>query len=403
MPRTARFRYTKTSRGWLVNVTGKHSKSGRREQRYFSTREKAKEFAARLREQAEEHGKAASLISPLLAEEAHAAAKLLKPFGVSILDVVQRYVATETAAQASVTVEDAIAHFKLAKAHLSEKQQQAVRHMGNHLAEDFPERMLATITTTELAEHIENRTGGDGAFNGKRRLLVTLWRWAAKVPRQWCEASVAENIETRSTVSPEIGILDAQQARAVLSAAEKHFPDCVPGFAIALFTGMRQAEIARLTPSDLTEEGIQVPAASAKTKRRRFVNMPAPLAKWLAAYPIGESVLPPNWRRKEIAVRRLAGFRVWSDLVPALKLKPKLKATPPAKLPEWPDNALRHTHATVALATGATIEQLTFEFGHSGGPQMLRSHYVGAMPKREALAILQIGPHGKTLETIQAA
>ncbi len=38
-----------------------------------------------------------------------------------------------------------------------------------------------------------------------------------------------------------------------------------------------------------------------------------------------------------------------------------------------------------------------FEFGHSGGSEMLRSHYVGAIAKAEARKILQTGPNGTTL------
>ncbi|MEP4079376.1 hypothetical protein [Haloferula sp.] len=49
------------------------SASGKQKQRYFSTREKAKEFAADLRETAKEHGKASASISTRLAEEARKA------------------------------------------------------------------------------------------------------------------------------------------------------------------------------------------------------------------------------------------------------------------------------------------------------------------------------------------
>jgi hypothetical protein len=166
---------------------------------------------------------------------------------------------------------------------------------------------------------------------------------------------------------------------------------------------MRQQEIDRLTPGDITGEGITVPATSAKTKRRRFVQMPEPLAAWLAAYPIGESVTPANWSRKEKAVRRLAGWKVWSDHVPTMGFKPTMDATPDEDLPEWPQNALRHTAATVSIALGKPIETLTFEHGHVGGLEMLRRHYVGAMPKKEALAIWSIGPHGKTLPKFKVA
>ena len=126
----------------------------------------------------------------------------------------------------------------------------------------------------------------------------------------------------------------------LMQMAEKHFPDSVVPFAIALFTGMRPAEIDRLESKDITGEGITVPAVNdRKNKRRRFIQMPEPLVDWLKAYPAKDYVCPPNWERKEKAVRRLAGWKVWSNLVPTLDLKPNLEAKAPEDAPEWPQNA----------------------------------------------------------------
>lgn len=86
-----------------------------------------------------------------------------------------------------------------------------------------------------------------------------------------------------------------------------------------------------------------------KNKRRRFIQMPPPLAKWLKAYPIDENVVPPDWDREKKAVQRLAGWKVWSDAVPRLGITPKMEAEPPEYLPDWPHNALRDTAATVCL------------------------------------------------------
>lgn len=132
---------------------------------------------------------------------------------------------------------------------------------------------------------------------------------------------------------------------------------------------------------------------SAKTKRRRFIAMPEPLGAWLAAYPpTGDTLTPPDWARKQRAVRRMAGFRVWSNLVPKIEITPALEATPPEDLPPWPDNALRHTAATVSVALGKPLEALIFEHGHSGGTQMLKRHYLGAMRKADALKIWALRP-----------
>jgi hypothetical protein len=120
--------------------------------------------------------------------------------------------------------------------------------------------------------------------------------------------------------------------------------------------------------------------------------MPDAFAAWLKAYPIGESVCPANFFRKERAVRRLAGFRVWSDYVPTLNLDPPELPEPDEDAPVWPHNALRHTAASVAVALDKPLSILLFEHGHAGGEDTLRKHYLGKMPKKDALAITALQP-----------
>jgi integrase len=392
MAKPVRFIPKKTPQGnWRLNIPAKFSASGKRERHFFTTKEKALAAADELKGKREIFGTQAIGIAPSLAEAAVAAEALLQPLGIGLLEAVSRFVETETKIRASVPIEQAIAEFR-AQGEWSDSQSNAYRLRGEKLIAAFEGRMIASITGEELLENLEETTSGPSAFNLNIRLVSAFWRWAAKPPRKWTSLEAVEHFERKATVSGEIGVLSAKQAQAVMHAAETHLPETVPAFAIAIFTGLRQAELERLQPKDITTEGITVPAVSAKTKRRRFIAMPAPLALWLKRYPIGETVIPPDWTRREKAVRRLAGFKVWSDLVPRLELDPPLEASPPPDLPEWPSNALRHTAATCAVALGKPIEQLVFEHGHAGGLEMLRRHYVGALPKSEALKIWAIAP-----------
>ncbi len=395
MARPGRFKPVNTPRGWRLNIPAKFSESGRRERHFFRTRELADQAAASLKEKRETFGSQARAIAPALAEQAHAAAELLKPYGITVLEAAHRVADVERRKLESATMEAALDAFTLAKEDRSESQIRSYRYMSEALRIDFAGRIISTITGQELAAHTENRTGGPAAYNLRLRLLTTFWRWCARPPRQWCDTEPVTHFERKDAKQGEIGILTPPQAKALMEAAEKHFPETVPAFAIALFTGMRQAEIERLDPEDITDDGITVPAASSKTGRRRFIEMPAPLAAWLKVYPVTDAVLPTGWGRKERAVRRLAGFRIWTESV-----EPN---TPPGRLPEWPNNALRHTAATVALAIGKSIERLVFEHGHSGGLVTLKNHYVGRMTKKQALAIWSLGPRGKKLKTIEAA
>jgi integrase len=392
MAKPVRFKPVSTSSGWCINIPGKYSDSGKRERQFYPTRDKALEVSATLKDRVKEFGTMARAIAPSLAEDAVSATKLLAPLGITLLDAVTRFVEMETRNRASVSVEDAVAAFRATGDEWSKSQATAYKLRGEKLTAAFPDRMISTITGEELQKHLEDTTAGPGGFNQNLRLIRTIWNWSAKPPRKWSDTEAIKHLDAKGTVSAEVGTLTAAQAATLLHAAENHLPDCVPAFAIALFTGMRQQEIDRLEPSDITPEGITVPATSAKTKRRRFVQMPEPLSAWLKAYPIGESVTPSNWSRKEKAVRRLAGWKVWSDHVCTIKLDPPMDAAPPNDLPEWPQNALRHTAATVSIALGKPIEQLTFEHGHVGGLEMLRRHYVGAMPKAEALKIWALRP-----------
>jgi len=128
--------------------------------------------------------------------------------------------------------------------------------------------------------------------------------------------------------------------------------------------------------------------------------MTEPLAAWLKCYPVTEDFIPNNFERKDKAVRRAAGWRVWSDLFENRGLG---HADPPESAPQWPQNAIRHTAASMHVALGKPIEMLVFEHGHAGGLQMLREHYVGKLLKAEAIKIWALRPEAEIQSGKQSA
>lgn len=403
MAKPIRFTPKNSPSGWRINIPAKISETGKRQQVFYRTQKLALAAADDLKRKVELFGVQTRAISPTVAEQATAALNLLEPYGISLLEAARRIADIESMQRRSSTIEDALNDYEKAKGGRSDRHTRTITYMSRHLREDFPQRMISSITADELQAHLEARTGGPTAFNDRLRLLTGLWRWAAKPPREWCNPDTLKHLERKEAVTTEISTLSAKDAATLLTTAEKHMPDTVIPFAIALFTGMRMQEIERLKPEDIAPEGITVSQGKSKTKQRRFIQMPDPLAAWLNVYPITDCVCPPNWSRKEKAVRRLAGWKVWSDIVPTLKLKTPMQAEPPETAPEWPQNALRHTAASVALALGKDLQTLIFEHGHSGGTEMLRKHYIGRMPKKEAQAIWTLGPKGKKLPTMKIA
>ena len=79
--------------------------------------------------------------------------------------------------------------------------------MSRHLRADFAGRAISSITLEELQVHLEARTSGPVAFNGRLRLLTGLWRWAAKPPREWCNADTLKHLESKEAVTSEISTL----------------------------------------------------------------------------------------------------------------------------------------------------------------------------------------------------
>jgi hypothetical protein len=71
MPRRPQFKILKTKNGWQVNVPAGLTESGKRERHFHGTRDKAKEHAAALKEKYNQHGEAASIVRPSLAEGSH--------------------------------------------------------------------------------------------------------------------------------------------------------------------------------------------------------------------------------------------------------------------------------------------------------------------------------------------
>ena len=392
MPKHPSFKVVQTDRGWKVEKPASLSAKGQRERCYFDTRDKAKEHAAKLKEEALAHGANAATIRPSLADAATRAAAMLEPYGISLLDAARRVVEIEEAKLASMDVPTALVQFLLTKDGMSDAQNQTYSQMQAPFALEFEDRQLSTITPAELVAHVENNTGTDSSFNRRAEAIKTFWRWCSKLPRNWCDSKVTEVLEKRQVRRGVIHVLSAQQCQHLLQIAENRYPECVPAIAISLFTGIRNAELERLEPEDITEEGLTVTAESAKTSRRRFIEMPPVLAAWLRAYPVADTVLPANWVRKEKAVRRLAGWKVWCNLVEP--------AEPPDDLPDWPANGLRHTHASAMVALGKPLDSLTFEFGHAGGAAVLKAHYVGVMTKAEAIGIWSIGPNETTVPVI---
>jgi integrase len=403
MAKTARFKPSKTASGtWCLNVPARYSESGKRERFFYQTKDKAMEAAAQLKEQRELFGAQATAISPSLAEAATEAANILQPWGLSIVEAARIVAAIREKENASKPVAGAVDAWMEACEHLRQKTIQGYRQTANRLRLALGDRLLATLTAEDLQLALTPKGTPPTAAAGHVRTGKAFWRWSAE--QGWCDAATFDRVKPPKDGRPdgEIEVLTADEAARLLAVAEEHFPHAVASFALQLFAGIRAEELTRLSAENVTPEGIELGAAITKKGRRRHIVPSETLAAWLSAHPFTPC---PNWRRVDRAARYLAGWKLAPDpdLVPESLIRGDGDATAPA----WPQNALRHSHASYSVAAGVPLESLLFEFGHTGNPNVLRQHYVGRVTKKDALRYFAIRPGGKLakakLKTVKGA
>lgn len=364
------------------------SLSGKRAQYFFPTRAKAKEARAKFLEQYTKHGSSASTISPALAEDAARAAEILKPWELT-LTAAARLVAELRAkdAESRPTNKACGEWLEMKAAEVRPKTLESYRSAANKLADAFKSRRLSKITTNDLQKVLVPPGTSPSSARANRNAARVFWFWCAE--QGWCDPKPIQGVTVpKKRDEGEIEILPVEDAARLLEAAQRFFPQSVSMFAVSLFGGVRAEELTKLRPEDFTDAGIELSARITKKGRRRNIEPSPTLRAWLEAYPFQRC---PNWARISRAVRHLAGFETWIEdgFLPE-DLEPL--ASPPKP---WPQNAMRHSYASYAVAAGIPLETLLWEFGHTGSPAVLRSHYVGRASKRDALIYFSLRPGGQ--------
>lgn len=386
MAKPIRFTPKNSPHGWRINIPAKISETGKRQQLFYRTQKLALAAADELKQKREDFGRQARAISPSLAEKATAAANLLAPYGIDIFQAAQIVAGIRDKEAASKPLATAIDEWLMECEVLRTKTQQGYRQTANRLKGALGEHLLASLTPTDLQKALAPT--GTPPTSAKTHLGRgrAFWNWAAG--KGWCRTETYEGIQLKksSDEAGEISILTPTEVKALLLAAEKHFPHAVASYALQLFAGIRVEEITRLETRHVSLDGIELPAAVTKKGRRRHITPNDTLAAWLTKYPFQPC---SNWKRVDRAVRYLAGWNLSPD--PDL-VKPEWIKMDKASRPDWPQNGLRHSHASYAVANGASIDTLLFEFGHTSKPDVLRSHDVGRASKKEAKEFFAIRP-----------
>ncbi len=398
---------------WKVDVSAEKSDTGRRYKAWFKTRDEARDYAAKLNEQ----DAPSPAITPGLAAEADKARGILEPFKLdlvqaarevaaalevlggkgSILDAAKAYRASHDARHSSKPLGEAVALYLDSKIDLRDSTLKSYKYSLERVFSALESQPMADITTAQI-EAILTLKGPTARAMHKRNLRV-FWKWASILPRQWANMATVDALEAiRISSDADIEILKPGGVKALLHAAEAEGTGAAAAYAVAVFGGVRMAELARLTWGDVGEDNIEIGRAISKKHSRRLIPICPTLRAWIDATR-GDAehtapIVPPNWIDVSKSVRRRAGWNIAARL---------LGSPPIPTRGEWPANACRHTCASVQVAIGTPLDDLTFKFGHAGGHDLLRRHYVSRLTKKDALAILAIGPNGSKISNLSAA
>jgi integrase len=398
---------------WKATIPASLTPNGKRLRSWHLTRE-----AARVFQESVTRGKApAAMIPPILAMEADKARGILGPWKLdlvqaarevtaameilgnsgSLLDAAKAYREKHEARISSKPFKEAVALYLDSKTDLRDATLASYRYTLERVLAPVGLKNLSDIQTADLEAILASK--GQTARAMHKRNLKVFWKWAGDPPRRWAAMDTVDDLEAiRLSKDTDIKILTPSEVKALLEAAELESPAAAASYAIAIFGGVRMAELGKLTWRNVGADYIEIGKSIAKKHSRRLIPICPSLRAWMDATR-GESagtssIVPPNWADVSKSVRRRAGWNVAARL---------LKNPLPPTRGAWPANACRHTCASVQVAIGTPLDDLVFKFGHSGGHDLLRAHYVSRLPRKDALSILACGPNGTKISNLSAA
>ncbi len=245
---------------------------------------------------------------------------------------------------------------------LAEKRFKPKRHKTNAsylniLCTEFGTRDMHEVLSGDLETFVNSKDCQPKTYNDFLGLISLFYKWAIKRGYASVNPASAEAIERKDREGGDIGIFTPEELRKMLASVDDELK---PFLALWSFTGLRQAEIARLTWEELgpalTSGTLFFPKSKSKNRLRdRLIPIRPALRLWLMKYRQASGpVLPENWQ----------GDERMSELARTIARQTKVV---------WQTNGPRHSFATNMLALEKDAPALVREMDNS--LRQLESHY----------------------------
>jgi integrase len=267
-----------------------------------------------------------------------------------------------------VMVADAVEKFRAAKEAegLSAAYLKDIRGLLGDFANHF-QCPLSSIQPDDLRQYLTAKRVSLVSKENRRRMLVVLFNFAKA--QGWLRANeetAADALGTYKIKPREVEIYSPTEIRRLLNAAE---PDFLPYLALIAFGGVRREELHKGLEWDainFDRQTITVPAAIAKTGRKRKIVMAENLLEWLKPHRFKHGPIFAIDPRKRIAkVAKASGVK-------------------------WKQNALRHSFGSYRMEQTKNEGQVALEMGNS--PKVVKDHYFEIVDERAAREYWSIKP-----------
>lgn len=354
---------------WMVNIPVRMSPTGKRQRFFFAAKGQAKTFADRQRIRVDNYGVKAMSLSPGQLEEAAAAFEEIKPFGVSLREVVLDFIRRHKQRGNSIPLHNLFSAYVAVKKNRSESHLRDLKSTLRRMAA-LHDKLVCDITHREIDGALAGST--PASRNAHLRNLRAIFNYGIK--KEYLIDNPIARLDFAEIERKQIEILAPEQAEKLMKLSD---PGLVPYMAIGLFAGVRPHEIRRMEwrDVDLEKGEIVIRSEVAKTRQKRAIAIEANLRAWLAPHKGKDNapiVSPVNLRSRLRLVRKSAGFATWHQDIMRHSYASYWLARPGAD------------HKTLMLALGHTTTAMLFEhyYGHASAP--VAAKYWKIMPQAKS-------------------
>ena len=288
--------------------------------------------------------------------------------GAHIVEAARYYKQHVDVALSQITAADAVARFRGTKE--AEGVSAAYLHDIDVLLGDFADTFhcqLSSIQPDDLRDYLNAKKVSLVSKENRRRLLVVLFNFGKA--QGWLrknEESAADVLGAYKPKQREVEIYTPNELSKLLNAADADF---LPYIALIAFGGVRREELCKglLWESiNFDRKTITVPAAIAKTGRKRKIDMQGNLIEWLEPY-------------------RMKSGTIFNKS-PRRRIEKIVKATGMT----WKRNALRHSFGSYRMEQTKNEGLVALEMGNS--PKVVKDHYFEIVDDRAAREYWSLKP-----------